>query len=65
MPWARLKELGLGFLGWPPSEFWNCTWDEFQAALRGLKRFHGGDDDPTEPMSYDELTDLIAQYPDT
>lgn len=58
-----MKELGLGVLGWSPRDFWAATFDELNAALRGLQEFHGQGEE-TKPATYDDLTDLIKAYPD-
>lgn len=37
-----MMELGLGVLGWPPSEFWAATPHELLAALEGWNEKNGG-----------------------
>jgi uncharacterized phage protein (TIGR02216 family) len=51
---------GLGILRLPPSVFWAMTPRELEAALRGA---FGIAVQPT-PMSRDELTALMAAFPD-
>jgi len=35
MSWGRFLEIGLGVLGWSPSEFWKATPCEFWYAFSG------------------------------
>ncbi|MBI2235344.1 MAG: phage tail assembly chaperone [Magnetospirillum sp.] len=42
IPWRRYREIGMGIMGWPPSEFWAATPHDFQAALTGWQEARGG-----------------------
>ena len=55
-------EIGLGAMGLSPEVFWNMSLNEFYSALEGFKNFHSGSAD--EPMSRDELEELMERYPD-
>ena len=43
-------------------EFWNMTMIEFVSACEGFSTFHSSPS--TEPMTKDELQDLMERYPD-
>lgn len=50
----------MGGLGWPPDSFWSATPQDVRLALEGRKRASGA----VEPLTRDELTDLMERYPD-
>lgn len=52
----------LGVLGWSPDTFWTATITEFNAAVDGWNRAHGGAS--PDAMSREELEDMMREYPD-
>ena len=55
-------EIGLGAMGLSQEVYRNMSLNEFYSALEGFKNFHSGSAD--EPMSRDELEELMERYPD-
>ena len=45
-----------------PNEFWNMSYYEFYQACEGFAEFNSGG--KSKPLTRDELTDLMEQYPD-
>lgn len=55
-------EVCLGMIGMAPSEFWNCSVFELNAAIEGFMEFNGSNQ--PKPMDRDELESLMERYPD-
>ena len=55
-------EICLGTMGMRPKDFWNLSPIEMYSAIRGLKEFHTAD--TQQPMSKNELEELMELYPD-
>ena len=53
----------MGILQFPPDVFWAMTLPELYAAIDGLAEYNGGGD-KQEPLSRDELSELMELYPD-
>lgn len=49
-------------IGIPPSQFWEMSPIEINLAISGFKEFHAGKS--TEPMTKDELENLMELHPD-
>ena len=62
MPIVRYIEICLGMIGMRPDDFWNSSPQEIFSAIDGFMEFNGGKGE--EPMSRDELEDLMELYPD-
>jgi hypothetical protein len=64
-------EFCLGVLHLAPAAFWAMTLQEYDAALAGHNRFHGGDDGAAGPGEVDVprarrfIADAKRQFPDT
>ena len=54
---ACLSGLAAQVLGWRPDEFWAATPAELAWAMRD-------GDDRVEPVSADEMTELLVRFPD-
>ena len=52
----------MGVLGIPPSEFWNMGLPELYLAIDGYKEANTNEE--SQPLSKDELFDLMERYPD-
>jgi hypothetical protein len=50
---------GLGILKWTPADFWQATFYEYTAAMKGHLVSQGADPEP--PMSRDEFLSLKAE----
>lgn len=48
-----------GKLGWPLREFWATSLPEIFLALEGLAEFHGAKKDDDEPLSQEEIEELV------
>ena len=55
-------EICLGMIGMAPSEFWNCSLREINAAIDGFLEFNTPN--TPQPMGRDELQSLMERYPD-
>ena len=55
-------EICLGMIGMAPSEFWNCSVHEINAAIDGFLEFNTSNS--PQPMDRDELQSLMERYPD-
>ena len=58
-------QAALGKMGLAPSDFWEMSPREFNAAMIGFQAFHcapSGDD--VEPPSMDELDAMLSEFPD-
>lgn len=49
-------------MGMSPNNFWQCSPQELYLAINGFKEFHGAD--RNQPMTRDELDELMELYPD-
>lgn len=58
--WDLLMRFGLGVIGLGPSEFWNMTPCEFEAAVKGRL----GQLSDVAPFSRDRLDALLQRFPD-
>ena len=55
----------LGKLGMSPDVFWRMSWPELFAAFKGFSDFHSPPEKKDKnPLSRDELNDLMKEYPD-
>jgi uncharacterized phage protein (TIGR02216 family) len=64
-PWRRVKEIGMGVLGWPPESFWLATPAELTAALDGyLMRIGARRASAAPPLTRDEVAALRRRFPD-
>ena len=61
-PVKRYYEVCVGMMGMQPTEFWNLSPTELYSAIKGFSEFHGMSN--SQPLSRDELTDLMERYPD-
>jgi hypothetical protein len=59
-----MLEVCCGKMGWSPPTFWAASLFEIQAAVDGFVEFNSPPEDD-EPMTREELDDLMAQFPDT
>lgn len=58
-------ELGLGVIGYAPSEFWDLSLIEWHCALSGMFEKHGQKTKPSvAPMDKDRMDELLQQFPD-
>lgn len=59
-------EFGLGILHLEPDAFWRMSLREYDAALAGHNRFHGGggDGEVDVPRLRASIADMKLQYPD-
>jgi uncharacterized phage protein (TIGR02216 family) len=59
-------QFGLGILHLPPDAFWRMTLREYDAALAGHNRFHGGDTKPDidVPGMRSFIDEMKAKHPD-
>lgn len=57
-------EFGLGILHLAPDAFWRMTLREYDAALAGHNRFHGGGEKVDVNKARAFLEDMKRQYPD-
>ena len=55
-------QICLGMIGMQPSEFWNLSPREMWETIKGFKQFHAATKE--EPMSNEELENLMELYPD-
>ena len=58
--WDLLMRFGLGVIGLGPTEFWNLTPSEFEAAVKGRL----GKLTDASPLSRDRLNALLQRFPD-
>jgi uncharacterized phage protein (TIGR02216 family) len=64
-PWRRVKEIGMGVLGWPPSSFWLATPADLTAALDGYLTSIGAKRvDAAPPLTRIEVAALRRRFPD-
>jgi hypothetical protein len=49
-------------MGMSPNNFWQCSPQEIYLSISGFKEFHAVD--KNEPMTRNELNDLMELYPD-
>jgi uncharacterized phage protein (TIGR02216 family) len=56
-------EFGLGILHLPPDAFWRMTTREFDAAVAGHNRFHGGGE-PEIHIDQAWIDEMKQRYPD-
>lgn len=56
-------EIGLGILQLSPRAFWDMSLPELYAAIDGISEYNSGGK-KTQPMTRDELTELMELYPD-
>lgn len=65
LPWRRLKQIGMGVLGWPPSLFWQSTLADLMAALEGyLERIGARRADAEPTLTRAEFEALKQRFPD-
>ncbi len=60
-------QIGLGILGWTPTEFWQSTTYELYAAIEGWEESQGvekEDDDDPDKMTKEKMRDLMRKFPD-
>lgn len=57
-------EIGLGVLQYPAESFWSMSLPELYAAIDGVAEFNSGGEQQSEPMTRDELNELMELYPD-
>ena len=62
LPIRRMFEVLVGMAHIQPSEFWNMSWQETTTAMEGFMEFHVPNQQ--QPLSRDELTELMELYPD-
>ena len=55
-------EICMGMMFMSPADFWNLSPKELYAAVEGFTEFHTAKSD--QPMSRDELDELMELYPD-
>lgn len=58
-------EFGLGILHLAPDAFWRMTLREYDAAIDGHNRFHGGEPEIDIEGTRSFIEDMKRQYPDT
>lgn len=56
-------EICIGMIGISPSDFWNSSPIEIYRAIDGFIEFNMGNKS-NQPLSRDELEDLMELYPD-
>ena len=56
-------QIGMGVLGWPPSEFWQATPYELYAAIEGWQEANGGGGEDKYP-DRESIEDLVVEYGD-
>ncbi len=56
-------EVCIGMMGMAPSEFWDCSVSEVNAAIEGFTEFNSSGSDTT-PMDRAELEELMELNPD-
>jgi len=56
-----MMELGLGVLGWPPSEFWEATPHDLLAALDGWSEKNGGKRSRLTPSQVATLKRMLEE----
>lgn len=55
----------MGVLGWSPSEFWRATPSDLYRAIEGWQEANGGcEESSVDPLTPDELAELMEQFPD-
>ncbi len=54
--------MALGKMRFSPQEFWDLSFPEFYAAIKGFSEFYSGGNPP--PLRQSELEDLMERYPD-
>lgn len=59
-------KVSLGVLGFSPEVFWKMTMNEFLLACEGRIEANGGGDNKalTDPLSMQELEELMIRFPD-
>jgi hypothetical protein len=55
-------QICLGMMMMRPDDFWNMSPREMYESIKGFKQFHAAESE--EPMSQDELGNLMELYPD-
>jgi uncharacterized phage protein (TIGR02216 family) len=58
-----MMQIGMGVLGWPPSEFWQATPYELYAAIEGWQEANGGGGEDKYP-DRESIEDLVVEYGD-
>ena len=53
--------IGIGGLGWRPTDFWDATLTEFFEAIHGHNEVQGGETEPAAPNEK-EMAGLLAKY---
>lgn len=59
----RMMQIGMGVMGWPPSEFWQATPYELYAAVEGWQEANGGGGEDKYP-DRESIEDLVVEYGD-
>ena len=62
LPIARYMEICLGMIGMSPNDFWESSPKEIYRAIDGFMEFNSSDH--KQPMSRNELDNLMELYPD-
>lgn len=57
-------QIGMGVLGWPPSEFWQATPFELYAAIEGWQEANGSGNDADKYPTREGIEDLVIKYGD-
>lgn len=57
-------EFGLGVLHLAPDAFWRMTLREYDRAIAGHNKFHGGEDEIDVEAGRRFLDDMKQRYPD-
>jgi uncharacterized phage protein (TIGR02216 family) len=58
-----MMQIGMGVMGWPPSEFWQATPYELYAAVEGWQEANGGGGEDKYP-DRESIEDLVVEYGD-
>jgi uncharacterized phage protein (TIGR02216 family) len=58
-----MMQIGMGVMGWPPSEFWQATPYELYAAVEGWQGANGGGGEDKYP-DRESIEDLVVEYGD-